>query len=153
MKIHWFFNDFAIFAFSYFSPSQHQFSSIFHLKMVPRLPRLPLWGPSWPIMAGVVRLLGQIFGPSNPSDTSLGASWNQFQPPMTSKTTSTRNFHQKSSKNQHHPILPIHPIFPILPILPILVIFPPILNASKHPSGDGGMRGAIELMLINANYC
>ena len=43
-----------------------------------------------------------------------------------------------------HPILPIHPIFPILSILPILAIFPPILEASKHLSGDGGMRGAIE---------
>ena len=43
-----------------------------------------------------------------------------------------------------HPILPIHPIFPILSILSILAIFPPILEASKHLSGDGGMRGAIE---------
>ena len=43
-----------------------------------------------------------------------------------------------------HPILPIHPIFPILSILPILAIFSPILEASKHLSGDGGLRGAIE---------
>ena len=140
MKIHWCFNDFAIFDFSYFSPSQHQFSSIFHLKMVPRLPRLPRWGPSWPIMAGLVRLLGQIFGPPNPSEPSLGASWNQFQPPMTSKTTSTRNFHQKPTKNQHHFlcfILPHPPNFSN----------PPVLQSSNHPilrEPRGGMRGAIE---------
>ena len=86
LKIHRRFYNFDIFAFSSCSCSQRQLSSIFQFKKIPRLPRLPLWGPSWPIMAGVVCLLGQIFGPCNPSDTFLGASWNQFQHPMTIKT-------------------------------------------------------------------
>ena len=66
---------------------------------------------------------------------------------MTFKTTFTRNFHQKSTKNQHHQILPIHPIFLILPILPTL-------QSSEHPSiqssklGTSGMRGAFESAVI-----
>ena len=66
-------------------------------------------GPLWPAL---LTYLGRLFRSPNPSKPSLRVSWNQFQPPMTSKTTSTRNFHHKS-----HAILPITPIPPILPIL------------------------------------